>query len=90
VEREVGSSGDQVWWRLRIAESSREVYQMMGLESDDLAKTVAHGVASNDWYWSLPGGLSVVFRHEADAFKAAEWFSGVGSKEQGRLAPPSD
>lgn len=74
VGREIGSSGDQVWWRLRITESSREVYKMMGLTDADLARTVADGIALNDWYWSLRGNLSVVFRHKADAFKAASRF----------------
>ncbi len=76
VERVTGPSGDQVWWRLRVTLAVREVWQMIGVTSDaDLAKIVAQGVASNDWHWTLKDGLSVVFRHEADALKAAELFT---------------
>lgn len=71
VEREMGPSGDQVWWRLRMTQELRDVWQMVGVANADLSRIVAHGVASNDWYWSLHGGLSVVFRHEAEAVIAA-------------------
>ncbi len=68
MERETGPSSDQVWWRLRVTQGLRDVWQMVGVTNADLARVVAHGVASNDWYWSsLRDGLSVVFRHEADA-----------------------
>jgi hypothetical protein len=77
VERETGPSGDQVWWRLRVTQQLREVWQMLGVTNADLARVVAHGVASNDWYWSLRSGLLVVFRHETDALKAAERFYGT-------------
>ena len=74
VKREAGFAGDQIWWRLRITQGLREVWQMTGVTNAKIARVAARGVAPNDWYWSLKGGLSIVFRYEADALKAAERF----------------
>jgi hypothetical protein len=86
VRRETGPSGDQVWWRLHITEGLRRVWLMAGVADADLVGVVANGIASSDWYWSLDGGLSVVFRHEADALKAAERFDDRLVGTEGRTA----
>jgi hypothetical protein len=74
LERKTGSSGE-VWWYLRVPQGMRDAFQMTGLTNVNVAQMLACGVASDNWHWSLCGGLSVVFRHEADALEAAaRWF----------------
>lgn len=70
----------QVWFRLVLDPGSVEDQPHL------LAATVADGVPSFDWYWTPNRDrLSVVFRHEGDAVRAADgiraWSNGAARSD---------
>jgi hypothetical protein len=70
VERTTTGSG-QAWSRLRLPQGLREVFTMVGLHDAEIAASISAGAAAGDWYWKAGDELSVLFRHEADARRAA-------------------